>query len=71
MIAIDQIDMTNRMTNTTRATQPMLRHTPIGVKSNACAASAPSARAKAKGITFNQIRLSKIIMISKPSNSGY
>ncbi len=37
MIAMDQIDMTTRMINTMRATQPILRHTPIGEKSNAAA----------------------------------
>ncbi len=67
MIAIDQIDITRRMSSTTRATQPMLRHMPIGVKSKTWPPSPPSARAKANGITVNQIWLSKIIMISKPS----
>src|SRR5262249_31343523 len=69
MIAIDQIDMTSRMPSTTRATQPMCRHTPINDQSNACGPSPPSARAKSIGVKVNQIWLSKIIMISKPSNS--
>jgi hypothetical protein len=54
------------MIKTTRATHPMARHIPIGVKSKAAASSPSAWKKNAKGATANQIWLSKIIIISTP-----